>query len=114
METSRYPVLGMTSNLFKLLAILAFMMTAGAVFLEITNVLQQTGVSDDAVERSGAIIGASLRIVVIGFVLMIVFWAISQIIDLLLAMNENLRQIVRLLEVDESIKRRPSGPPPLF
>lgn len=90
----RYTLLRLIGLMYRTLAYLAFMTTTGAVIYSAVTTLQNTPLDQNPMDRGLAVVVQAVPVMVVGFVLMITFYAFSQIIDLLVTLAANMRMMI--------------------
>lgn len=87
----RYPLLRVIAEFYKLMALLSFMATTGAVFYSASETFRNTPVDANPVQTAVDSITRAMPVLAAGIVLMVTFYAFAQIIDLLITLNLSVR-----------------------
>jgi hypothetical protein len=104
MAPKRYTLLRTIGAFYKLLAGLCFLTTTGAVFYSAVNTFKDTPAGVNAGQTTLNMLGQALPVAVIGLVLMITFYAFSQLIELGLNIWATLRTLVHEHEAVEEFE----------
>jgi hypothetical protein len=91
----RYPFLRMISAFYKLLSVLVFLTTTGAVLYSAANAIKDAPADSDAFQTTLDALGQGIPIAAVGLVLMITFYAFAEILDLLVSLNLNVRVLAK-------------------
>jgi hypothetical protein len=97
----RYPLLRAISSLYKLLSVLAFLTTTGAVLYSAANAIKDAPADSDALRTALDALGQGLPIAVVGLVLMITLYAFAEVLDLLVSLNVSVRVLAKAIMRDK-------------